>query len=223
MNPYITGAIIREMREKRHMTQAQLAEKLNVSDKAVSKWETARGYPDITLLEPLARVFGVSVAELLSGCAVHNLNPSSNMLRAKCYVCPVCGNVLFGIGEAAISCHGVTLTPCEAETPDDGHRARIDIVEDEYCIRIAHDMTKDHYISFIAAFTPDGIQLIKLYPEQDAIARFPRRGIRRLAFYCNRDGLFRIAPPAVNFQRKKNDPGQNSVRLNDTVEPADKT
>ena len=130
---------------------------------------------------------------------------------------------LFGIGEAAISCHGVTLTPCEAETPDDGHRARIDIVEDEYCVRIAHDMTKDHYISFIAAFTPDGIQLIKLYPEQDAIARFPRRGIRRLAFYCNRDGLFRIAPPAVNFQRKKNDPGQNSVRLNDTVEPADKT
>ena len=65
MNPYVTGEAIRSLREKCRFTQAQLAEKLCVSDKAVSKWETGKGYPDITLLEPLAKALSVSVAELL--------------------------------------------------------------------------------------------------------------------------------------------------------------
>lgn len=64
MNQYITGAVIRELRESSGLTQAELAEKLCVSDKTVSKWETAKGYPDISLLESLAQVFKVSVAEL---------------------------------------------------------------------------------------------------------------------------------------------------------------
>ena len=46
MNEYVTGAIIKELREKNHLTQAELAEKINVSDKTVSKWETGKGYPD---------------------------------------------------------------------------------------------------------------------------------------------------------------------------------
>ena len=49
MNQYITGAVIKNLREKYHLTQADLAEKLNVSDKTVSKCETGRGYPDISL------------------------------------------------------------------------------------------------------------------------------------------------------------------------------
>ena len=60
MNQYVTGAIIKELREKNKMTQLQLAEKLGVSDKTISKWETAKGYPDITLLEPIA----ISLIEL---------------------------------------------------------------------------------------------------------------------------------------------------------------
>ena len=67
MNQYVTGAVIRELREKNRMTQLQLAEKLGVSDKSVSKWETGKGYPDITLLEPIAEAFRVSVTELISG------------------------------------------------------------------------------------------------------------------------------------------------------------
>ena len=74
MNQYVTGTVIRELREKNNMTQLQLAEKLGVSDKTVSKWETAKGYPDITLLEPIAGALRVSVAELLSGRAIDNLN-----------------------------------------------------------------------------------------------------------------------------------------------------
>ena len=92
MNQYVTGAVIKELREKQHLTQAELAEKLNVSDKTVSKRETAKGYPDISLLEPIAKVFGISVTELISGNAIHNVNISANMMRSKFYVCPVCGS-----------------------------------------------------------------------------------------------------------------------------------
>lgn len=63
MNQYVTGAIIKELREKNQLTQNELAEKLNVSDKTISKWETAKGYPDISLLEPIAEVFKISVTE----------------------------------------------------------------------------------------------------------------------------------------------------------------
>ena len=94
MNHYITGAVIKQLREKKHLTQAQLAEKLCVSDKAISKWETGKGFPDISLLESLANVLQVSVPELLSGEQVINTNRAANLLRSKFYVCPICGNVL---------------------------------------------------------------------------------------------------------------------------------
>ena len=185
---------ISTLRKRAGLTQDALAEFLGVTKASVSKWETGKGYPDITLLEPIAKVFGVSLAELFSGTAVTNLNRASNLLRSKFYVCPVCGNVLYGVGEAAIHCHGVMLTPCEAEAPDAGHAARIDVVEDEYHVQIDHAMTREHYISFIAAIGQDAVQIIKQYPEQDAAARFKRAGVRRIAYYCNRDGLFMLTP-----------------------------
>ena len=190
MNQYVTGAVIRELREKNKMTQLQLAERLGVSDKTVSKWETAKGYPDITLLEPIAEVFKISVTELISGNTVHNANVAANMLRSKFYVCPVCGNVIHSMGEAAIQCHGILLTPLEAEPADERHMLSIERVEDEYYVRIDHSMTKEHYISFAAAASSDQVQMVKLYPEGNAEARFKIRGVRRIFYYCNRDGLF---------------------------------
>ena len=194
MNQYVTGAVIRELREKNKMTQLQLAERLGVSDKTVSKWETGKGYPDITLLEPIAEVFKISVTELISGNTVHNANVSANMLRSKFYVCPVCGNVIHSMGEAAIHCHGILLTPLEAEPADERHMLSIERVEDEYYVRIDHSMTKEHYISFVSAASSDEIQMVKLYPEGNAEARFKIRGVRRIFYYCNRDGLFSIDP-----------------------------
>lgn len=190
MDQYITGGMIRALREQNHLTQAALAEKLNVSDKAVSKWETGRGCPDITLLEPIAKVFRVSVAELLSGSTINNRNVSANMLRSMFYVCPVCGNVIHSMGQAAVSCHGVQLTPWEPEQTDDAHDLVIEQVEDEYYVRLDHPMTKEHYISFLAAASTDRLQLVKLYPEGDAQARFKMNGVKRIFCYCNRDGLY---------------------------------
>lgn len=191
MNPYVTGAMIKRLREKRDLTQLQLAEKLHVSDKAVSKWETGRGYPDISLIEPLSAALGVSVPELLSGADVVNLNRSANMLRMKLYVCPVCGNILQSTGEAAVSCCGIALPALEAEAEDEGHRLNVERVEDEYYVTVDHEMTKTHYISFLAAVRDDGFEFRKLYPEGEAEGRFKTGGVRLLYGYCNRHGLFK--------------------------------
>ena len=140
MDRYVTGAMIKRLREGRGMTQGELAQLVDVGDKAVSRWECGRGYPDITLLEPLASALGVSVAELLAGADVSNVNRSANALRSKLYVCPMCGNVLFAMGEAVVS--------------------------------------------------PDRVQVVKLYPEGDAAARFRRSEVRDVFAYCNRHELF---------------------------------
>lgn len=192
MNQYVTGAVIKELREKNKMTQLKLAEKLGVSDKTVSKWETGKGYPDITLLEPIAEAFSVSVTELISGNAVYNSNVSANVLKSKFYVCPICGNVIHSMGEAVIHCHGVLLTAETAEKSDENHKVFIEKIEDEYFVRIDHVMTKKHYISFIAAQSCDKTQIVKLYPEGNNDARFKISGVEKIIFYCNRDGLFYI-------------------------------
>lgn len=189
---YISSKTIRVLREKMGLTQKQLAERLSVSDKTVSKWETGRGLPDITILEPLAAQLRVSVAELLSGEPAVNTNRSANMLRSKLYVCPICSNVIFSCGEGAFSCCGVNLPPLEAEQQDDDHAIKTENIDGELFVSVAHPMEKDHHISFIACVTDGNIQLEKLYPEQNAEARFRRCGGATIYAYCNKHGLFKI-------------------------------
>ena len=191
MNTYITGTTIKRLREGKKLTQAELAEKIGVSDKAVSKWETAKGLPDIALIQPLAKALGVSVLELMSGETVINRNISCNLLRTKFYVCPICGNVIHATGDALVSCCGVTLPALEAEETDEQHRIQIQNVEDEHFLTVDHDMTKEHYISFIAYVTADRLQLVKLYPEGNAETRLNLRGRGILYLYCNRHGLMK--------------------------------
>lgn len=192
MDKYVTGSVIRALRERKKLTQEELAEKIYVSGKAVSKWETGQGFPDISLLEPLAKALDISVIELLSGECIRNKNQASNMLKSKFYVCPVCGNVIRSTGEAIISCCGITLPPIEPENTDKDHEIRLETVEDEYYVQIAHPMTKEHYISFIAAVSYQGIAFVKLYPEGNAEARFKKSYVKYLYAYCNRHGLFKI-------------------------------
>ncbi len=194
MDHYVTGTVIKALREKQGMTQAELAKKIRVSDKTVSKWETGRGFPDVSLLEPLSAALHISVPELLCGQAVVNGNRSANMLKSRFYVCPVCGNVIHSMGEAVLNCHGVLLKPCEAEDSDERHKIFIEKSENEYYVRVEHEMTKQHYISFIAALSQDRVQMVKLYPEGNAEARFKMDGVKRVLCYCNRDGLFQIDP-----------------------------
>lgn len=188
---YVTGKTIRRLRERKNLTQAELAGMIDVSPKTISKWETSKGLPDISLLEPLAGALSVSVIELMSGHEVDNKNISANMLRSKLYVCPLCGNIIHSTGESIISCCGVNLSPLEAEETDDSHKIIIEKVEDEYFVSVNHEMSKKHYIAFLLYVTADRFQLVKLYPEGNAECRFNIRGSGYLYLYCNHHGLLR--------------------------------
>ena len=192
MDNYITGTTIRRLREDKGISQGQLADIIGVGSKTVSKWETAKGLPDISLIEPLAKALGVSVMELMSGNTVTNKNISGNILRSKFYVCPVCGNVVRTLGDAVISCCGIALPPLDAEEIDDAHRITFEKVEDEQFITAHHDMTKTHYISFICYLTSDRVQFQKFYPEGNAETRFQLRGSGYIYLYCNKHGLMKM-------------------------------
>ena len=116
---------------------------------------------------------------------------NSNLLLSKFYVCPVCGNIIHTTGEAVISCCGIALPPLEAEEADGEHSINIENVEDEKFITVNHEMTKKHFISFMAYVTTDRVQFVKLYPEGNAETRLQLRGMGYLYYYCNRHGLFK--------------------------------
>ena len=192
MDKYVTGAVIRRLRESKNMTQEDLAERIFVSSKAVSKWETGQGFPDISLIEPLAEALGISVIELLSGEDIRNLNRSSNVARSLFYVCPVCGNVIQATGEAVVCCCGITLPAESAEEPDEDHMICVNRDQDEFYVTVDHPMTKAHYISFLAAVSDHRTQFTKLYPEGPCEARFKIDRIKYIYAYCNRHGTHRI-------------------------------
>ena len=188
---YITGNTIRTLREKRGITQKELAEIICVSDKTVSKWETNKGLPDIGIIEELAKALRVSLAELFTGDLKTNENISGNMKKIQFYVCPICGNVITAVGEGHFSCCGITLPKQEPESIDEEHSVFIETIDDEYSIIMQHSMSKEHYVSFIVYVTTGSVEIIKLYPEQDVSVRFRKKGHGILYAYCNRHGLFR--------------------------------
>lgn len=188
---YVTAAVLKSLREKRGLTQRELADRIGVSDKAVSKWETARGLPDVGSLDSLAQALGVSIAELLTGDLQENQNRAANLKKLNFYVCPICGNVITSVGQGSFSCCGITLPRLEAEPCDQAHPLVLETVDHEYYVTMpGHPMTKAHSISFAAYVTTDCAELVKLYPEQDVSVRFRKKGPGFLYAYCNRHGLF---------------------------------
>ena len=197
MNQYVTGNTIKNLREKQNLTQAELASLLHVSDKTVSKWETGRGFPDITFLEPLANLLKVSIVELLSGKKIINQNKTGKIEKSLFYVCPICGNVIFSMGESLISCCGIQLLPLEIENPTEpelqkNHQLSIEISDNDLYVTMNHPMSKNHYISWIACIGFNYMNLIKLYPEQNPEVRFPFKRNCKFYAYCNQHGLFEV-------------------------------
>ncbi|MBR0466409.1 MAG: helix-turn-helix domain-containing protein [Clostridia bacterium] len=191
MNTYVTAEIIKQLREKKGLTQSGLAKIIGVSDKAISKWETGKGLPDISLIEPLSAALSVSVAELLSGECIKNENKSGNMKKSNFFVCPVCSNIIHSVGKNLNSCCGINLPPLEVEEENERHTITVENIGSEIFVTVNHEMTKTHYISFIAYVTSDRCELVKLYPEQDAAVYFTKRGGGTIYAYCNNDGLFK--------------------------------
>ncbi|MFV0363426.1 MAG: helix-turn-helix domain-containing protein [Suipraeoptans sp.] len=183
------GNLIFKLRLEKQMTQRQLAEKLGITEQAVSKWERGLGSPDISLLSDLSQILGVNIDKMLAGDLQPNDIDGGNMKRIKFYVCPECGGVLTSTGEAEISCCGRKLNRLIAKTADEEHRLVVDKVENDYYITCSHEMTKNHYISFIAYVTIDKLLLTKLYPEQNAEIRIPQIHGGKIYYYCTQHGL----------------------------------
>lgn len=184
-----TGRLIRGLRRERGLTQLQLAERLNISDKAVSKWERGRGCPDVSLLSELSGILGVELEGLLSGELEPNDPVGGNMKKLKFYVCPDCGNVITASAEAAVSCCGKKLTVLEEKKAQEDEKLSVELIENDYFISSSHEMTKEHHITFVAFLTGDTLLLRRLYPEWDMQTRIPVIGHGKLIWFCTKHGL----------------------------------
>ena len=150
-----TGRLIRMLRREKGLTQLQLAQKLHVSDKAVSKWERGLGGPDVYLQAGLSAALGAGVESLLCGELSPNEDTGGNMKKLRFYVCPACGAVLTSTGQAAVSCCGKRLNALAMAKAGPGHRLTVEEADGEYFISCGHEKAKTHFISFVAALTGD--------------------------------------------------------------------
>lgn len=190
MDYHKVGTLISSLRKEKGYTQKQLAQMIQVSDKAVSKWERGMGCPDVSLLGELSAALGVNVEKILTGQLDPNSEDGGNMKRIKFYICPDCGNILTATGEAEISCCGRKLAPQAPQKADEIHKIGVEEIDDESYITFEHEMTKEHYLSFVAYVNYNSIHLVRLYPEQSGEVRMPRMRGGKFYFGCSRDGVW---------------------------------
>ena len=174
MNNIKIGNLIYTLRKEKQLTQLQLAERMNISDKTVSKWERGLGCPDISLLPDLSKILEVNLEELLSGKLDINAITGGNMKKTKFYICPQCGNIITSSEDAAISCCGKKLSASEPQKANEQEKLSIENIETDYFISTNHEMTKEHYISFVALLTGD----------------IPAFSHGKLIWNCTKHGLF---------------------------------
>lgn len=189
MDQIRTGELIRQLRTQKGLTQKQLAERINVSDKAVSKWETGNGCPDVSLLPELAEALCTDVGTLLSGTIDKNESEKGNMKKLRFYVCSQCGNVITSTSDASVSCCGNRLAPLEAVKAQESEMLTIEEIDNELFITSDHEMTKEHYISFVAYQNDSTAMIFKQYPEWNLQVNMPRYRMGRLVWYCTNCGL----------------------------------
>ncbi len=193
MNPEKTGAIIKAARIKKGWTQKQLADAISVTDKAVCKWETGHGCPDITLLSQLSKVLEIDIQSILRGDFGKSPDIAGNMNRVKFYRCPTCGNLVTSVKEIEISCCGNKLIAVEARRSDE--KKYVPIISEfdgQYSVKFYHPMTKDDYIANVIAVHYDKILVINLFAKQEAIVTLPQIGGLRIYLITSKDGLIAV-------------------------------
>lgn len=184
------GALLRQLRLERGMTQKEAAQGLQVSDKTISKWERGLGCPDISLLPSLSALFGVPIEKLLAGDTLSASFLEGNMKKATYFVCPHCGNLTLTTGNASIVCCGRTLEALTAKKAEAEEKFHVEIIENDWFLTTDHPMEKGNYISFVAFAKGDQVQIYKQYPEWDLQLRIPKRGHGTLLWYSTTKGLF---------------------------------
>lgn len=184
------GKLLCDLRKAKGMTQKQVAEKLGIVPKTVSKWETGNGFPDVSTVSALADVLGVSEKTILSGNLEENLEDAGNMKKTKFYVCTHCGSFMQENGDCQVFCCGKPLEPLKSEPADIEHTVNVSEIENDFYIEFEHEMTKEHYINFVSYVTTDRVLTVRLYPEQDAAVRIPKMYGGKLYCFCTKHGLF---------------------------------
>ena len=184
------GKLIFTLRNEKNMTQKQLADTLNLSNKTISKWERGLGCPDVSLLPELSNIFNVNIEDILSGDLETSETQGGNMKRTKFYYCPDCGNVLTSTTNKTLTCCSRKLEPLVARKQDSEHTMTMEQIEYDHFIKFDHPMTKDHYISFFAYVDMGSLLLIKLYPEQNPEIRVSALRKGKKYYYCTKHGLF---------------------------------
>ena len=184
------GGLISALRKEKNMTQKQLGDLLNITDKTVSKWECGQGCPDVSLLPALSEALAVGIEQILSGELSLGDDERGNMKKTKFYVCEKCGNFVTSSGELSVSCCGRRLSALEAVKAMDEHEIKVEKIENDWYVTAAHEMEKEHFLSFIALVTSEKMTLIRKYPEWDMSARFPSNEHGILYTYCTSHGLF---------------------------------
>ena len=184
------GKIIRTLRKDKAMTQLELSEKLNITDRAVSKWERGLGCPDVSLLSKLSEIFSVDIRSILEGEMEENEKRSGNMKKTKYYVCPICMNIITALENTNVVCCGRKLEEEEEQKSTDGNEITVERIDGtELYISSDHPMTKEDYISFISYVTTDSLLLKKLYPEWEVSIRMPWLGHGKILWYSEKEGL----------------------------------
>lgn len=184
-----TGLLIKKFRTEMKLTQQQLAARLNISDKAVSKWECGLGCPDIAIIPELAKLLGTDISVLLSGDIEINESENGDMKKLKFYICPKCGNIITSTSEASISCCGNKLSASEPRKAEENDMLKIEDIGGEWFIHSEHEMTKEHYISFVAFVRDNSVMIFKQYPEWNIQINMPHYRSGILVWYCTKHGL----------------------------------
>lgn len=184
------GKLIYALRKEKGMTQLQLAQCMNISDKTVSKWERGLGCPDVSLLPELSNIFNVDLSEMLRGRLNTNDILGGSVKRTKFYVCPNCGNILTALTDTSICCCGKKLLPLELRKAEAADKLSVERIENDYYVSTDHEMTRAHYISFLAFISDNTILMRKQYPEWNLQVRIPFFAHGRLVWYCTQHGLF---------------------------------
>lgn len=184
-----TGRLIARLRKEKGLTQKNIADALNLSNKTISKWECGLGCPDTSLWPELSIILGVDMVQLMEGEITLNRPDVGNIDRIRFYVCPNCNNVLFSTGSASILCCGRKLEQIEASRGEHNPEIKTEWVDIDYYISIDHVMNKEHYLLFAAYVKSDRIHFIRLYPQQSPTLRIPHMPGGRLYLYCTIHGL----------------------------------
>jgi transcriptional regulator with XRE-family HTH domain len=183
------GKLIFKLRKEKNLTQKNIADALGIQSKTVSKWECGLGCPDLSLWPDLSAILGVDMKQMMEGEIIPNKPDSGNIEKVRFYVCPSCGNILVSTGSASIFCCGRQLEYLLPSDASSAPKITVEEMDTDYYATLDHPMTKEHYISFVAAVKNDRVFLNRLYPEQNPTCRIPITIGGKLYVYCIKHGL----------------------------------